>query len=144
MNNPNDVKELIPEFFYLPEFLLNKNGDYSLTSWSSIILYSANSKRNLKTAISAIITIIIIYSIIIIIEHFRWKPGFDLGKLQGTGGVVDDVRLPPWAASADDFIQKHMKALVSLRRRPEWKQFCGSALYNNRLQLRFFVFFSRI
>ncbi|XP_060592045.1 neurobeachin-like protein 1, partial [Ruditapes philippinarum] len=24
-NNPNDVKELIPEFFYLPEFLVNQN-----------------------------------------------------------------------------------------------------------------------
>jgi len=26
-NNPNDVKELIPEFFYLPEFLVNSNGE---------------------------------------------------------------------------------------------------------------------
>lgn len=26
MENPNDVKELIPEFFYLPEFLVNMNG----------------------------------------------------------------------------------------------------------------------
>ncbi|XP_071942779.1 neurobeachin-like protein 1 [Antedon mediterranea] len=26
MDNPNDVKELIPEFFYLPEFLENSNG----------------------------------------------------------------------------------------------------------------------
>lgn len=26
MENPNDVKELIPEFFYLPEFLENSNG----------------------------------------------------------------------------------------------------------------------
>ncbi|KAG1669663.1 Neurobeachin-like protein 1 [Nymphon striatum] len=26
MDNPNDVKELIPEFFYLPEFLINLNG----------------------------------------------------------------------------------------------------------------------
>ena len=29
-NNPNDVKELIPEFFYLPEFLVNSNGTLSL------------------------------------------------------------------------------------------------------------------
>ena len=27
MDNPNDVKELIPEFFYFPEFLENKNGE---------------------------------------------------------------------------------------------------------------------
>ncbi|KAG8229067.1 hypothetical protein J437_LFUL005700 [Ladona fulva] len=26
MDNPNDVKELIPEFFYMPEFLTNHNG----------------------------------------------------------------------------------------------------------------------
>lgn len=26
LDNPNDVKELIPEFFYLPEFLENSNG----------------------------------------------------------------------------------------------------------------------
>jgi neurobeachin-like protein 1/2 len=26
MDNANDVKELIPEFFYLPEFLENSNG----------------------------------------------------------------------------------------------------------------------
>lgn len=25
MDNPNDVKELIPEFFYFPEFLENQN-----------------------------------------------------------------------------------------------------------------------
>lgn len=25
MDSPNDVKELIPEFFYLPEFLENSN-----------------------------------------------------------------------------------------------------------------------
>ena len=25
MENPNDVKELIPEFFYMPEFLENMN-----------------------------------------------------------------------------------------------------------------------
>ena len=25
-SNTNDVKELVPEFFYLPEFLVNSNG----------------------------------------------------------------------------------------------------------------------
>lgn len=30
MDNPNDVKELIPEFFYFPEFLENQNGEISL------------------------------------------------------------------------------------------------------------------
>ena len=32
MDNPNDVKELIPEFFYFPEFLENQNGEVGLKS----------------------------------------------------------------------------------------------------------------
>ncbi|XP_039288405.1 neurobeachin-like protein 1 isoform X2 [Nilaparvata lugens] len=64
MNNPNDVKELIPEFFYFPEFLRNLNN-------------------------------------------------FDLGLLQMTKERVNDVLLPPWASSAEDFIYKHRKALES-------------------------------
>ncbi|XP_053386541.1 neurobeachin-like protein 1 [Mercenaria mercenaria] len=63
-NNPNDVKELIPEFFYLPEFLSNRNE-------------------------------------------------FDLGKLQISKEVVNDVILPKWAATPEDFIYKHRKALES-------------------------------
>ncbi|KAJ8319878.1 hypothetical protein KUTeg_001465 [Tegillarca granosa] len=62
MENPNDVKELIPEFFYLPEFLINMNG-------------------------------------------------FDLGKLQISKETINDVILPKWADSPEDFINKHRKAL---------------------------------
>ncbi|KAM9305247.1 neurobeachin-like protein 1 [Gastrophryne carolinensis] len=64
IDNPNDVKELIPEFFYFPEFLENKNG-------------------------------------------------FDLGRLQISKERVNDVILPKWAKSPEDFIQKHRKALES-------------------------------
>lgn len=32
MDNPNDVKELIPEFFYFPEFLENQNGKQAAQS----------------------------------------------------------------------------------------------------------------
>ncbi|XP_076368453.1 neurobeachin-like protein 1 [Tachypleus tridentatus] len=64
MENPNDVKELIPEFYFLPEFLVNLNG-------------------------------------------------FDLGRLQGTKENVNDVKLPVWAKSPEDFIYKHRKALES-------------------------------
>ncbi|XP_022079256.1 neurobeachin-like protein 1 [Acanthaster planci] len=63
MENPNDVKELIPEFFYMPEFLENRNN-------------------------------------------------FDLGYLQ-TGERVNDVILPNWASSPEDFINKHRQALES-------------------------------
>ncbi|KAJ4920566.1 hypothetical protein JOQ06_022127 [Pogonophryne albipinna] len=64
MDNPNDVKELIPEFFYFPEFLENQNG-------------------------------------------------FDLGRLQISKERVNDVILPKWAKSPEDFIHKHRKALES-------------------------------
>ncbi|CAG0879480.1 unnamed protein product [Darwinula stevensoni] len=65
MENPSDVKELIPEFFYFPEFLVNGNR-------------------------------------------------FDLGRLQGASREkVDDVVLPRWADSPEDFINKHRKALES-------------------------------
>ncbi|XP_066264160.1 neurobeachin-like protein 1 isoform X5 [Branchiostoma lanceolatum] len=64
MDSPNDVKEVIPEFFYLPEFLENSNG-------------------------------------------------FNLGKLQGCKTAVNNVLLPKWADSPEDFIIKHRKALES-------------------------------
>uniref|UniRef100_A0A4W5JX16 Neurobeachin-like protein 2 n=1 Tax=Hucho hucho TaxID=62062 RepID=A0A4W5JX16_9TELE len=63
-DNPNDVKELIPEFFYFPEFLENQNA-------------------------------------------------FDLGRLQISKERVNDVILPKWAKSPEDFIYKHRKALES-------------------------------
>ena len=34
LENPNDVKELIPEFYYLPEFLENSNG-----MWFNTVFY---------------------------------------------------------------------------------------------------------
>ena len=64
LNNINDVKELIPEFYYFPDFLLNHNY-------------------------------------------------FDLGKLQGKKQRVNDVILPAWASSVDDFVRKHRNALES-------------------------------
>ncbi|XP_055846151.1 neurobeachin-like protein 1 isoform X1 [Episyrphus balteatus] len=64
MDNPNDVKELIPEFFYFPEFLKNMNK-------------------------------------------------LDLGHLQLTKEKVDDVILPPWATTPEEFIAIHRRALES-------------------------------
>lgn len=37
---------------------------------------------------------------------------FDLGCLQMNQDMVNDVLLPPWASSREDFIRKHRKALV--------------------------------
>lgn len=65
LESPNDGKELIPEFFYLPEFLCNLNQ-------------------------------------------------FDLGKLQSSNQLLDDVQLPPWAHdSPEEFIRLHRMALES-------------------------------
>ncbi|XP_058230531.1 neurobeachin-like protein 2 isoform X2 [Hemibagrus wyckioides] len=64
MESPADVKELIPEFFYFPEFLQNMNG-------------------------------------------------FNLGCLQVNQESVNDVVLPRWASSREDFIRKHRQALES-------------------------------
>ncbi|KAJ3244795.1 Neurobeachin-like protein 1 [Chytriomyces hyalinus] len=61
LTGSGDVKELIPEFFYMPEFLINENG-------------------------------------------------FDLGVKQ-TGARVNDVILPPWADSPEEFVRIHRMAL---------------------------------
>lgn len=41
-----------------------------------------------------------------------YSPGFNLGQLQMSKEVVNDVVLPKWAHSPEDFIYKHRKALV--------------------------------
>eukprot|EP01135_Chromosphaera_perkinsii_P000159 Nk52_evm55s32 gene=Nk52_evmTU55s32 len=63
LNSTSDVKELIPEFFFFPEFLENSNG-------------------------------------------------FDLGTLQ-SGVKVNDVTLPKWAKTPEEFIRIHRQALES-------------------------------
>lgn len=48
MDNPNDVKELIPEFFYFPEFLENQNGeiwDYTKLLTSTIKSWGCEIKN---------------------------------------------------------------------------------------------------
>ncbi|KAF8570734.1 hypothetical protein P879_02687 [Paragonimus westermani] len=64
MSSPNDNKELIPEFFYLPDFLTNNDG-------------------------------------------------FDFGRFKDDGVNIDEVELPAWASSPEDFIRKHRAALES-------------------------------
>ena len=74
----SDVKELIPEFFFLPEFLTNIN---------SQLLF------------------------VVTCVHLTYAE-FDLGTRIHTGTQVNDVELPSWANSPDDFIAKHKQALV--------------------------------
>ena len=63
MHNPSDVKELIPEVFYLPEILENIN-----------------------------------------------KIDLGGGKMEQK---LDDVKLPPWAKSAEEFVRIQREALES-------------------------------
>ncbi|KAJ3438800.1 beige/beach-related [Anaeramoeba flamelloides] len=63
LTNPSDVKELIPEFFYLSEFLENSNN-------------------------------------------------YDLGKKQN-GEKLNDIILPPWAKTPEEFIRINRLALES-------------------------------
>ncbi len=92
MESPVDVKELIPEFFYFPDFLQNKNSQCASLWWK--LHWHWNIYFELKYVMCA---------------------GFDLGCLQMNQEKVNDVMLPPWASSPEDFIRKHRKALV-------WKQ----------------------
>lgn len=63
MDSGTDVKELIPEFYYLPDFLKNTNG-------------------------------------------------FDLGETT-SGFKIDNVDLPPWAKTPEEFIAINRQALES-------------------------------
>ena len=83
------MKELIPEFFYFPEFLLNIHSACMWRSWSCMMCCL----------------------------RFRcqWLPyaELDFGQRQ-TGQEVSDVILPPWAlGSARMFVLKHRQALES-------------------------------
>ncbi|VDK20307.1 unnamed protein product [Taenia asiatica] len=64
MSSPYDNRELIPEFFYFPDFLRNNND-------------------------------------------------LDLGRPQVSGKKVNDVELPPWAPTPEEFIRIHRGALES-------------------------------
>lgn len=91
LESPADVKELIPEFFYFPDFLENQNGRSEALAVGVVVtgVEGAGTQLTLSPV-----------------------PGFDLGCLQLTNEKVGDVVLPPWASSPEDFIQQHCRALV--------------------------------
>lgn len=96
LESPADVKELIPEFFYFPDFLENQNGK----SWCGAGR-PGHGARRLGVAREQVT-----------VRQLTSLPGFDLGCLQLTNEKVGDVVLPPWASSPEDFIQQHRQALV--------------------------------
>ena len=96
-----DVKELIPEFFYLPEFLGNLNGEYT-----RLIM------RRKVIVLPVLFICLFSYSFLVLSLSLSLSlSGYDLGKLQ-SGERLGDVQLPKWASSPEDFIRKHRDALV--------------------------------
>lgn len=84
-DSTTDVKELIPEFFYLPEFLLNSEGNILYYTQISTIMFN----RCL----------------------LRFLLGFNFGIRQN-GNRVGDVELPKWCGGdARLFILAHRAAL---------------------------------
>ena len=54
----------------------------------------------------------IVHYIMHYLTEILYVVGFELGSLQGSKKKVNNVELPPWASSPEDFIYKHRKALV--------------------------------
>lgn len=96
LESPADVKELIPEFFYFPDFLENQNGRRWVGA-GGVKMEGGREAGEEGTARQLTQPSV---------------PGFDLGCLQLTNEKVGDVVLPPWANSPEDFIQQHRRALV--------------------------------
>lgn len=112
MESPADVKELIPEFFYFPEFLQNMNGEEDCTFCKLAVWKQMNPLS--FVARWCVVDMQIFVSWKNLMHHYCVVVGFDLGRLQISQDPVTDVLLPRWATSREDFIRKHRKALVSL------------------------------
>lgn len=98
-----DVKELIPEFFYLPEFLVNREGNcYYILFSIPFHTFNLYTDHFIPASIfSQLYFNIFIFS------------GFDFGVRQN-GERVNHVNLPPWARNDPRlFILIHRQALES-------------------------------
>ena len=104
LESPADVKELIPEFFYFPDFLENQNGRRWVGA-GGVKMDGGRGAGEEGTARQLTQPSV---------------PGFDLGCLQLTNEKVGDVVLPPWASSPEDFIQQHRRALVRCAHIYQW------------------------
>lgn len=93
-HNMADVKELIPEFFYLPEFLLNSN-NFDLGQYRETLAQARNDEASHFTEF--------ITSILVFFFFFLGLLG---AKQNGT--KLADVILPPWAkGDPREFIRVH-------------------------------------
>ena len=87
----SDVRELTPEFFYLPEFLLNAD-NLELGERQSV--RPSPSTHTYAQAICACV------------------PACGCTSIPSQGEPVGDVQLPPWAhGDAHEFVRKHRQAL---------------------------------
>lgn len=107
--NTSDVKELIPEFFYMPEFLENrfcldlgeKQSGEKVCLHSNFIVFNTFNLYCLK-----LVSFLHFYfsKILLLRISYHMMPFYQVG----------DVVLPPWAkGSAREFIRKHREALES-------------------------------
>lgn len=98
--NTSDVKELIPEFFYMPELLENR---------SNLDLGEKQSGEKVSSPFFACM------NHLLCANDFNYLWGIQVGLLlMLVLFQVGDVILPPWAkGSAREFIRKHREALES-------------------------------
>lgn len=61
-----------------------------------------------------LLTVIKFYSLVFHFQYLIVVSEFDLGKLQISKESVDDITLPNWASTPEEFIHKHRQALVRL------------------------------
>lgn len=95
-HNMADVKELIPEFFYLPEFLLNSN-NFDLGKYRETL---AKARNDWPFHFSEFIISILVFCFVF------FCLGLSGAKQNGT--KLADVILPPWAkGDPREFIRVH-------------------------------------
>lgn len=99
-DSTTDVKEMIPEFYFLQEFLVNYEGEFD---------YITNHSYTLMLLLHDL--------------YFLDVAGFDFGVRQ-SGERVDSVQLPPWCLNDPRlFVLIHRQALESAYVRenlPHW------------------------
>jgi neurobeachin-like protein 1/2 len=84
-SNPSDVKELIPEFYTTPEMFCNLNKfDFGTTQQGFNCHFTCLASHNATY----------------LLNLHEWP-----------GKSIDNVKLPPWAKNAHDFVKKNREAL---------------------------------
>lgn len=107
-DNMSDVRELIPEFFYLPDFLVNSN-QFDFGKISVLAQQSNGNEKSMEVKeaffIYFIFNYLLLKSVNVCIDN--------IGCMQD-GTFLDDVVLPPWAkGDPQEFIRVHREVSFS-------------------------------